>query len=301
MVVHLGVPELLTLGDPGFPAELCALAEPPARLHVLGEVLDWSKCVAVVGTRRASAQACHFARRLARELVEAGCAVVSGGATGIDVASHLGALEAGGQTAVVLGTPLARPYPSRNIPVFKQVLARGCILSEITDESEQMYPARFLGRNRLIAALSQVVVVVQAPLRSGALSTAAHARKLGRTLLAVPDAPWNLRGEGTLKLLAEGAGICRNSADVLSIAALGCRARAPERPRRRAKEQKNQRFDEEGQVIVSALAERPLAVDQLCEVTGLSASQVQRVLLMLMLSKDVYEDGCGRYVRSDFP
>lgn len=288
-------------GDPRWPTSLDELSRPPDRLHVLGELPCFRFSAAVVGTRRASRAACEFAHELSLRLTEEGCTVVSGGASGIDTAAHLGALAGGGPTAVVLATPLSRPYPARNMGLFRQVVASGCLVTEFIDETEDMYPSRFLERNRIIAALAQVVVVVQAPIGSGAMSTAAWARKLGRPVLAVPDSPSNLRAEGCLKLLSEGAAICRSSADVLSIAAPGRRSRAGGQSGRLAKEERIQWLDEDERAIVSALSEGPLSADELCGVSGLCASRVQRVLLTLMLSKDVYEDGCGRYTRATYP
>ena len=180
----------------------CDLANPPEQIDVCGELPDWSQALAIVGTRHPYPEAAAFARTLANELARAGHVIVSGGAEGIDYEAHVGALEAGGRSVAVLGAPLDRPYPSAHLPLFQAIAGRGAVLTEYPSGA-LVYPARFLERNRLIAALARRVIVVQAPSRSGALSTAREAIKLGRPLLAVPFAPWQSQAEGTLGLLAD--------------------------------------------------------------------------------------------------
>ncbi len=257
----------------------------------------------MVGTRKPDRRGAEFARRLGRELGEAGWVVVSGGAFGIDSEAHRGALEAGAPTVAVLATPLDEPYPSANTELFRQIASAGCVLSELLSGTP-VYRSRFLARNRLIAALAQVVVVVQAPFRSGALSTAAAARRLGRPVLGVPHAPGDVRGEGCLALLAQGAGICRDSGDVLSLAAAGSaqsrRNKRPTKLRRPGKVKEFQGLDDDELAVVGVLEQGVLTVDALCEASGLSAARVQRALLMLLLSKVIHEVGSGRYALADY-
>jgi DNA processing protein len=299
----LGASRLLLPEQPDWPRGLCDLADPPERLEVVGSLPDWSQAVAVVGTRKPDARGREFARRLARELAEAGWVVVSGGAAGIDAEAHRGALEAGGPTVAVLGSPLKRPYPQRNIELFQQIIKNGCVLTE-TLEGAPMYRGRFVSRNRLVAALAKVVVVVQAPLPSGALSTAAVARRLGRPILGVPHAPGDVRGAGCSLLLSQGAGICRGSSDVLSLAAAGSPSsrakKCSTKSRRPTKDKEFRRLDDDERAVVDALSRGPLAADELCEVSGLPAARAQRALLMLLLSKVIHEVGSGRYARRDY-
>jgi DNA processing protein len=281
-----------------WPPGLCDLAHAPERLEIAGTLPNWDQAVGIVGTRHPSRQAAAFARKLARELAEAGRLVVSGGAEGIDTEAHRGALDAGGRTALILGTPLAKPYPVANTELFCAIIERCCALSEVLDGAE-MYPARFLERNRLIAAVSSVVIVVQAPFGSGALSTAAAAKQLGRPVLVVPYAPWEERGAGGLALLGAGAGVCRDSRDVLSLAAAGPAARAAPtpktNPRRSNKVQEIHGLDDDERAVFEALKAGPNAADELCEATGLPAPRVQRAILMLLLSRAIQEVGSGRY------
>lgn len=294
---------VLTQSDPSWPPEFGELSNVPEQIEIAGELTQSVDRVALVGTRHPTPAASQLAFALGRELAAAGWVVVSGGAQGIDSEAHRGALAAGGCTWAVLGTPLERPYPSANLPLFQQILKRGALLSEVSAQAA-MYPARFLARNRLIAALARVVVVIQAPRVSGALSTAAEARRLKRHLLAVPYAPWEKRGEGCLDLLAKGAAVCRDSRDVLSLAAASptqgiCKTR-PKNLRRPDKDKDIQGLDADEVAVCRALQASTLSADELCEASGLTAPRVQRAVLMLLLSKVIQEVGSGRYTRCDY-
>jgi DNA processing protein len=190
-----------------------------------------------------------------------------------------------------------------NLALFRAITERGAVLSELAGAA-LMYRTRFLQRNRLIAALARWVVVVQAPARSGALSTASEANKLGRPLFAVPYAPWETRGEGTLGLVARGALVCRSSRDVLSLAAASPKRKLAKTHRKKSrrpdKAKESQRLDEDEQAVVEALQKGFQSADELCEATALTAPRVQRAILMLLLSKVIHEVGSGRYVRSDY-
>jgi DNA processing protein len=167
--------------------------------------------VAVVGTRGARRESTDLAHDLAAGVAEAGYVVVSGGAIGVDAAAHTGALDAGGLTVAVLGSGLDRPYPERNLALFARIVTgRGALVSPYpvgTPPRRGNFPAR----NKLVAALARVVVVVEAPLRSGALNTARHARELGVPVLAAAH------GHGALGLLRAGAGLVERAADVLHV------------------------------------------------------------------------------------
>jgi DNA processing protein len=203
-------PSLIRRGDPGYPRGLEQLSDPPARLRVAGALPELPG-VAIVGARAALAGSTTLARELGVGLARAGIAVVSGGALGVDTAAHEGALEASGATVAILGSALDRLYPERNLTLFARIAANGALLSEL----EPGTPPRrgnFPRRNRLIAALARAVVVVEAGPRSGALHTAAWARRLGVPLLAAAS------GAGARSLLGRGlAGELHDLEDLLSL------------------------------------------------------------------------------------
>lgn len=266
-----------------YPKRLLDLADAPETIWVRG-ALPAGPAVAIVGTRRASPEAIAFTERIARELSDAGAVVVSGGALGIDTAAHVGALTGTGKTVVVQAASLRAPYPPRNAALFARVLERsGGWLSE-TQPDHPTERWRFLARNRLIAALAEVVLVVQAPARSGALSTARFAQALGRPVLAVPGAPWDPRAEGALGLLAHGATICTRSADVSIL--LGIPQVTLKLPRA-----KKQRPDTEAARVLEALSSGACHVDALVEQTHLPAARVQVALVELSIAGLARQEG----------
>lgn len=288
-------PRLLTPDAEGYPPGLRAALSSPPTLEVVGHLATVGRLhVALVGTRRADREAEHFTEELAAELAEAGAVIVSGGARGIDSAAHRGALAAGGITWAVLATGLERAYPPENASLFGRIAAEGALLSEVYELAPPM-KARFHSRNRLVAAIADVVVVVQAPERSGALSTAAFAMRYDKQVMVVPSAPWDPLGEGGLSLLARGSKICTNAADVLSLAGSGRPTRTRKDPGRRQKNDGISRLDDVQKVVFEALSSRPRHVDELVRKTRLPLEDVQHALLGLILIGLAEEKGAGRY------
>ena len=209
-------------GARDYPPRLHDLADAPPVLFTLGDPACADKvCVAIVGTRNAT----HYGERVAREMagavVRAGGCVVSGMACGIDAAAHRGALEAGGATLAVLGTGVDVPYPSAHRALHADIVRHGCVLSE-HGPGVRATPGSFPERNRIIAALARVVLVVEAPPRSGALITAALAQsdELQRDVIAVPGPIDCHTSAGCNRLIRDGAQIATDIADLLQLAGL---------------------------------------------------------------------------------
>jgi len=207
--------------DPAYPPRLRALDAPPAVLYVAGglervvDLLFEEQPVAIVGSRRATAYGLDVARSLGRGLAVAGVTVVSGMAHGIDSAAHAGALDAGMPTVAVLPGPADRPYPADKRALHRRIVAHGVAVSEIAPGTgiwRWMFPAR----NRIIAALAAMTVVVEAGERSGSLVTARLARGIGRPVGAVPGRVTTPQAAGSNALLASGrAQVVRGPQDVL--------------------------------------------------------------------------------------
>lgn len=269
------------------------------RVFVRG-VCDWDRPrIGIVGTRAADPEALRFAHALGAAAARAGCTVVSGGAIGIDAAAHQGALDSGGETLAVLATGVRKAYPRSHAKLFARIAEQGALLSEYDDG--EAYPGRFINRNRLIAALSRTTVVVQAPARSGALSTARIAKKLSRELYAVSASPWDLRGRGNLALIDAGARILTRptalfesgSRSVLCPQGMLC-LDAPEviasSPSKRTP------LAHDATQVLQALSSRPVHIDELSEATTLSAARLQGLLLELLIGGFVEERAGSRYV-----
>jgi len=193
-------------GHPAWPPEFRHDPAPPALLVCRGDLAALGgRRIGVVGTRQSSQYGLDVARRLGHRMGRAGVGIVSGLALGIDGAAHRGLLDAGGAPPVaVVATGVDRAYPRRHRALWAEVAEAGVIVSEAPLGTEPL-PWRFPARNRIIAALSEAVVVVESKERGGSLYTAEYALDRGRPLLAVPGPITSPRARGTNRLLADGA------------------------------------------------------------------------------------------------
>jgi DNA processing protein len=200
-------------------ARLDELPDAPAdKLYARGEHVDdalKAATVAVVGARACSSYGAQVARRLGHDLAAAGVTVVSGLARGIDGEAHRGALDAGGRTVAVLGCGIDRDYPAAHAELARHIADSGGIVSEYEPGVEPA-PWRFPARNRIIAALADAVVIVEARCRSGALITVDLAIEIGRPIYAVPGEITSNLSRGTNELLRRGhASLLRSAAELL--------------------------------------------------------------------------------------
>jgi DNA processing protein len=215
---------VVTIRDPDFPAPLRHDPQPPAALFVRGDLaaLD-ARRVGVVGTRNATGTGRQIAERLGRELAEAGVAVVSGLAKGIDGAAHRGALAAGnGRPIAVVGNGPDTPYPRQHAALWAEVCAGGVLISEWPPGTAPE-AFRFPLRNRILAALSEVLVVVESRERGGSLITAQAALERSIDVMAVPGSIRNRAATGTNQLLRDGAAPVTCADDVLLALGLDTR------------------------------------------------------------------------------
>ena len=217
-------------GDAAYPSALDDCPNPPRVLWARGDLsLLERPTVAIVGTRRATAYAERVTRQLAMTLARAGACVVSGLARGVDGTAHRAALEVCGATVAVLGTGLDVYYPKAHAPLQREIEQRGLVLSEIPP-TDAAHPGSFPKRNRIIAALAKVTIVVEAGVKSGALITATHALEMGRTVAAVPgpiDVP---QCAGSNELLRDGASLIAGMADAVALLGLTAPIRLQELP-----------------------------------------------------------------------
>ncbi|MFZ1469767.1 MAG: DNA-processing protein DprA [Paracoccaceae bacterium] len=213
-------------GDPGYPAALADLSDAPAILWAQGDVsLLTRPMVAMVGARNASSLGLRMARRLAEGLGQAGYAVVSGLARGIDAAAHQSALPTGTIAVQAGGADVI--YPEENAGLAEEIRLQGLRLSE-HPMGTQPQTRHFPMRNRIISGLSRAVIVVEAAARSGSLITARNAADQGRDVMAVPGHPFDARASGCNMLLRDGATLIRSAADVLEALGTPTPRAAPE-------------------------------------------------------------------------
>jgi DNA processing protein len=232
-----------------------------------------------VGSRNATALGISIARDIGAELAAAGVQVVSGMARGIDSAAHRGCLDDGGSTVAVLGCGIDVCYPPEEADLRNAIVAGGCLVSEEAPGAEPLR-RHFPKRNRLIAALSVAVVVVEATARSGALSTARWAADLGRDVLAVPGSIRSSRSEGTNGLIRDGVRPFLGIADLFeTVPELGPRKTCSRRGERRGP-----RLAEPLEQLLLRLGPDPVHPDEVGRLLGLSAPEVAARLSVLELA-----------------
>ena len=327
---------LITMADALYPERLRNIYQPPLLLYGRGAMplFDEEAAVTVVGTRSCTPYGIHCAEKLGYELTRQGGMVVSGMAKGIDAAAMRGALRFGGFTCGVLGGGVDVVYPAENRRLYEDIAATGVLLSEYPPRTEPE-AWHFPVRNRILSALSVATVVVEAPLRSGALITAESAMEQGRDVFAVPgpiDAP---NSAGCHYLIREGAGLAACGWDILGEYEgrfpYKLRHAAPPMPPlpRLAGEPKaageKRRTDEgrytpeaaqapvllrltaaewdslspEQQTVLRALRpDEPLLTDQLAETGGLPIQRVLPALTLLEISGWAAQNGARSFVRT---
>lgn len=279
-IKKLGI-KLIAWDDSIYPLNLRHIYDPPFLLYVRGDLRkEDEKAVAVVGTRRATRDGKIVARKLARELARETITVVSGMARGIDTAAHEGALEEGGRTIAVLGCGVDIVYPPENKSLMEAIIKKGAVISEFPLGTSPL-AYNFPRRNRIISGLSKGVLVVEAPVKSGALITVDYALEQGREVFAVPGVITNPYSRGTNRLIKEGAKVVEQVSDILEELGLGA-----------AKEYKRgvdlQLSFEEKQML-DHLSSQPVHIDDLVKKTQLPVSRVGDILMRLQLKTMVRE------------
>jgi DNA processing protein len=275
---ELPQPVRLTPEHPQYPRDLDALgADAPKVLWARGslDVFNSRPRVAIVGTRRSTAYGRRVTLELATALARAGACIVSGLATGVDGFAHAAALDVGAPTIAVLGTGLDVSFPRANVELQRSIALRGLLLTEL--EAEQRGQRfTFPRRNRIIAALAQLTIVVEAGQQSGALITAGHALDLDRDVAGVPGPIDQPQSTGVNRLIRDGAQMLTSIEDALALAGLQTAARTP-------------RGDPDGDEarVWRALAGGPLHLDNLCHQSGLPAAQCMAAVTALEIAGSV--------------
>jgi DNA processing protein len=292
---ELGV-GLVVRDDPGYPAALGRICDPPGVLYYRGRLEPRDElAVAVVGSRRCTVYGRQQAERLAGALARAGVTIISGLARGIDAAAHRGALEAGGRTIAVLGTGLAKIYPPEHADLAASIAQNGALLAEVPLDTAPL-PGLFPQRNRIIAGLSMGVVVVEASRNSGAMHTVRHAMEQGREVFAVPGRIDSLASEGCHDILRDGATLVRHVDDVLQ--GLGPLA-APVRPGgdQSVLTARELLLDDQERRILNLVSVDPVHVDEILREAGVEPSRALATLTVLEMRRLVRRLPGSQYCR----
>jgi len=260
--------------------------KPPEKLFIRGASVDFQQIytdanpiIAIVGTRRPTAYGKEVAFTLARDLALQGAVIVSGLAFGIDAAAHRGALEGSGRTWAVLGSGISNIQPTYNRGLADDIMQHdGCIISEyegMMEATKWTFPMR----NRIVAGLSHAVIIVEAPIRSGALITARLALESNREVGAVPGEISSVQSLGTNALLREGASLIRDAGDVLELVGISA-----------TQKEKVDKLDEIAQNILHSL-DMPKTIDEIALAMGHDAHIVREHLTSLEIEGVIENKG----------
>lgn len=290
---------LLAFDDPEYPENLRAAEDAPPVIYVRGQIncLRQPLSLSIVGARNASLNGRKLASQISCELTSQGVMIVSGMARGIDTAAHKGAMFAlnrTGSTVAVLGTGIDIAYPAENQKLCEQIAEQGAVISEFplgTEPSAGNFPRR----NRIVSALTDGTLVVEASLHSGSLITARLALEQGRDVFAVPGFPTDERSAGPNKLIKDGAFLVENAEDILNVLSEDARRKIPRTPRPVQTDLFVKPLDKESKTadipdtaspdretdILSLLTPAGVYVDELIWVSGLDSAAVSLRLLEL--------------------
>ena len=284
---------ILPFDDPDYPLAFSRIPDMPLVLYCTGDPrwLNEPGTVGIVGSRKPTEYGLNAAADIGGELAKNGAIIVSGLADGLDSAGHRAAVKNDCPTIAVMGVPIDRTYPAANAALRQQIERKGCIISEYPPYSEYVGPNCFLQRNRLIAALSSAVLVVEAREKSGTMSTVAHAERYGKPVYAVPGSIYSPNSAGTNGLLRDGrARAVAGAADLLAALGLHTRQAAPA-----AAKQPAPLSDTERRVL-AGIGPKPVGIEELCVSTGLPMSALLGTLMKLELTGRVYKQPGQRYV-----
>ena len=285
--------QILPCDDPDYPERFQNLPDRPVVIYCTGNPvwLNGRAMVGMVGTRKPSPYGRQAAGEIGRGLAGAGAVIVSGLADGLDSAGHEAALEKNAPTVAVLGVPIDRMYPAANRERRGRIEQKGCVISEYPPESEPVGRNGFLQRNRLIAALSDALVVVEAQEKSGTMSTVEHAERYGRPVFAVPGNIYARNSRGTNALLRDGRAraVCE-AEDLFELLGLH-----PVPQQRKPVVSLNEK---EQKVLDCMDIQKPKGVEELSVRSSLPVPVLLSTLTMLNIKKCVIELPGKRYIRS---
>lgn len=287
---ELGI-KRFSIGDNCYPLKLKQISNPPKILYVLGELPEEGKpCIAIVGARNASPYGHLIAERFGGVLAESGVLIISGMARGIDASAHVGALKTGNKTFGVLGNGVDICYPKENLKIYRQIIQSGGIISEIAPGTSPL-PKFFPMRNRIISALADIVLVIEAKERSGALITADIALEQGKDVFAVPGRITDELSKGCNYLISQGAGVAASPDELLK------ELRLSRDKKEKLCEKKEFLLATEEKSVYSCISLQPKHINEILKESKMSIQQLSSVILSLEMKSVISEVTKNYYIR----
>lgn len=280
---------ILTAEDADFPRELTALSSPVQVLYALGTVPDWDNIlsIAVVGTRLSTEYGNMAAKRMSHELAASGVTIVSGMARGIDSVAMKAAIRVGAPTVAVMGCGLESAYPPENRDLMNAIIETGCALSEYPPFSPPL-PGHFPERNRIVCGLSNGVLAIEAPIKSGTLITAQFAMESGRTLFAVPGSIFATKSMGTNLLLKKGATAATCAKDILDAFPIRAKSLTPPETKKAvevppaAEETSDlEGLNDKEKQIITLLKEKDMHIEEISARSNMTVPELNGILPLL--------------------
>lgn len=290
---------LLTLEDESYPPALREIHDPPFLLYIKGDIRPSdAAALGVVGSRRTTHYGKEQARKLSFQLARAGFCIISGLARGIDTAAHEGALAAEGRTIAVLGSGIGNIYPPENAALADKIAENGAVISEfpvLYVPDKQSFPLR----NRIVSGMSQGLLVVEAPARSGSLITANQALEQGRAVFAVPGPIDRPTSEGCNRLIRQGATLVCSARDIIEdlaneLNSLPLEMSQPAQAAPKAAPKREVSLSDLEKKILAQLEQGEATIDKLAEALEQPASTVSVSLLQLEM-KSLVKQLPGKY------
>lgn len=279
----------ITCNSPDYPQRLKEIHDYPPIIYIRGTLLSEDECcIAVVGTRRATAYGRQVTEEIVTDLSKNKITIVSGLAKGIDSIAHRAALDAGGRTVAIFASGLDTVYPAENVRLAREIMERGALISEYplgTRPKADNFPRR----NRILSGISLGVLVVEAGEKSGALITAEQALQQNREVFAIPGSILSPTSRGTNNLLQQGAKLVRNYLDILEELNLAMVTQQLEMKELLP-------TDKTESLLLKQLSAEPTHIDEICRQSGLAAALVGGTLTMMELKGMVKQVGGMNYV-----
>ena len=261
----------------------------PEKIYAIGntKILNSTCIVGIVGSRQCTEYGRKVAFEFAKELSKNGICIVSGMAIGIDGAAHNGAIQEKGKTIAVLGSGLNYIYPNENEWLFHKIVKNnGCIITE-HETNVEVNKARFPKRNRLISALSDIVLVVEAEYRRGSSITVNYAKKMKKTICAIPSNIYSYAGIGTNRMLQEGAKLITKPSQIIQMLEETNKDEQDE-----AKKIPKKYLD-----IYKLLSHKPININELVRILNTNIQEINSKLTLMELEGFIVQDGTNIYIK----